>query len=258
MTEAAAATRMEALVGALRRYARAAVGDAERADRCVSAALERALETRLPVEPTVALYGAVYEELRRAAPVENDAHSPAEHLARKVRQLEPTARHALLLCRLEGLDAATVAAVMATSPAAVTRRVEAAVAALREGLHAAVLIIEDNDALAAQFAGVVAGLGHHVTAVARTAEEAIAAARDRRPDVVLADLDLGGDDGGLAALEAIRADDSPPTIFVSGAPERVARRALRRPDSVLRKPCDQRVLASAFARALDTAADRTR
>lgn len=258
MTQEAAATRMEDLVGALRRYARAAVGDAERADRCVAAALERAVAAHLPADPAVALYRAVYEELRRAAPVENGASSPAEHLARNVRQLEPTARHALLLCRLEGLDAATVAAVMATSPATVVHRVEAALAALRDGLHAAVLIIEDNDALAAQLAGVVAGLGHHVTAVARTAEEAIRAARDRRPDVVLADLDLGGDGGGLAAFEAIRTDDSLPTIFVSGTPERVAGKVLRRPDCVLRKPCDRRVLASAFDRALNTAADRTR
>ncbi|MFP4270626.1 MAG: sigma factor-like helix-turn-helix DNA-binding protein, partial [Alphaproteobacteria bacterium] len=169
MSEAAAATRMEPLVGALRRYARAAVGDAERADGCVSVALERALDRRLPGQPTVALYRAVYEEVRRAAPVEPDAGAPAEPLARKLRELEPSARHALLLCRLEGLDAGTAAAVMATSPAAVRRRVEAAVAALRPGLHAAVLIVEDNDALAAQLAGVVARLGHHVTAVARTA-----------------------------------------------------------------------------------------
>jgi CheY-like chemotaxis protein/DNA-directed RNA polymerase specialized sigma24 family protein len=254
MTEVADPTRMEALIGALRRYARAAVGDVGRADGCVEAALERGLAAGLPRDPTVALYRAVYRQLRRTTPVEGRANAPAEHLARNLRRIEANARHAFLLRRLEGLDAMTVAAVMDTPAATVERRVEVALGALREASHAAVLIVEDNAALAAQLAGVVAGLGHHVTAIARTADEAIAAARDRRPDVILADLDLAGERDGLAAIEAIRSDDSMAAILVSGAPEQVSNTALRRPDCILRKPFDDRVLASAVDRALATGA----
>jgi CheY-like chemotaxis protein len=261
MTHDADPTRLQHLVAALRRYARAAVGEAGRADACVAAALERYLEAPVPGDARLALYRAVYAELRRTAPAADEAPAPrtgtGQHLAARVRRLEPEARHALLLRRLEGFDTATVAAVMALDGAAVERRVRDGLRALREPAHAAVLILEDDARLARELSRVVVGLGHDVTAVARTAEEAVAAARERRPDVVLAELELGGGRDGLAAIEAIRADDSMPAIFVTGTPERVSGRVLRRPDCLLRKPVADHVLATAVDRALGTAAGRT-
>lgn len=247
MTERADPEQIAAVVGGLRRYARAALGDAERADACVTAALERAPQALRAVEPLAPLYHAVYRELRGTP----SSGAPAAGLVERLRRLDDDARHALLLCRLEGLDAATVAEVMEVGEAEVAARLQAARDGLREPSHAAVLIIEDDLAVAGRISKVVAGLGHDVTAVAHTADEAVVAARDRRPDVVLADLELGGEHDGMAAIDAVRAEDaSLPAIFVTGFPERLGGDGARAPDCLVRKPIDDRLLASAFARAL--------
>jgi CheY-like chemotaxis protein len=252
MTQAFETTRIDLLVRRLRRYARAALGDRERADDCVVAALEAVLEATPPRPEARGLYGALYGELRRAAAGARPTgdRDGADGLARRVHELDEDTKHALLLRRLEGLDPGEAAAVMGLGEDEVERLLDEGLASLRCASHAAVLIIEDNAIVARHIEQVVAALGHDVTAVARTADEAVAAARRRRPDLVLADVELDGPLSGIDAIEAIRGDARLPAIFVTGFPERVARDELRTPDSLVSKPFDEGLLRAAMARAL--------
>lgn len=244
---------LESLVPALRRYARAAVGDAERADTCAARALEAAFAAA-PAERTTptALYRALHDVLREepvVALATADA-GDAERVAGGVRALAPALRHAFLLARLEGLAVDDVAAVMGLSTAEVESCLGAAREELRGRLLASVLIIEDNFLVAEHLAAVVEGLGHDVIDVAATADEAIAAATRRTPDVVLADVELGSAGSGIDAIAAIRAREPVPAVYVTAFPERVLAAGQAEPTFVVAKPFDEQRLKIAVAAAL--------
>jgi CheY-like chemotaxis protein len=81
---------------------------------------------------------------------------------------------------------------------------------------------------------------------ARSVREAVLAASERAPDVVLCDLDASGID--LArALRALPSLDGAPLVALSAAPTAEAE---RRFDAVLGKPCAPARVADALRRAL--------
>jgi CheY-like chemotaxis protein len=85
---------------------------------------------------------------------------------------------------------------------------------------------------------------------ARSIREAVLAASERPPDVVLCDLDGGNarQPVDLArALRALPALDGAPLVALSAAP---TAEALRRYDTVLGKPCAPARVAEALRRAL--------
>jgi CheY-like chemotaxis protein len=175
-----------------------------------------------------------------------------------VRALAPARAHALLLRRLEGLEADEVGAVMGLAPSEVDRLVSEALAALRVRLPAKVLIIEDDSVVAEHIAAVPTGVGHAVTAIAASVDEALASARWRRPDVVFADVELGGDAGGIDAVAAIREAGPVRTVYVTGYPERVRARGEDAAAACLvTKPFDEARLRAAMAAALRAAEPTT-
>jgi len=251
---------LESLVPRLRRYARAATGDTAQADACTARALETVLASSPPERCTkTMLYRAVYRALREEAP-RGSLPGPiteAELVADSVRALAPASRHALLLERLEGLAPDDIAAVTDLSTAEVRQCVGAAFAELRHRLRVSVLIVEDNFLVAEHLAEVMETFGHKVTAVAATAEEAIAAAERRRPDVVLADVELGAAKSGIDAIAGIRAREPVPAVYVTAFPERVMAADQAEPTFVVTKPFDERRLKVAMAAALRPEATAT-
>jgi CheY-like chemotaxis protein len=79
-----------------------------------------------------------------------------------------------------------------------------------------VLIIEDEPLIVLDLKAILAELGCEVCAVAGTAEEAMAAARRDRPDLILADIRLPGPVDGIDAVKAIQAQHPTPVLFVTG------------------------------------------
>jgi CheY-like chemotaxis protein len=235
------------------------VGDAGEADTLTARALETLLASASSPRCTkAALYRAVYRALLEAAPVGVSSHRPleeAELVAESVRALAPPLRHALLLERLEGLAPDEISAVMDLPVRDVHYCLDAAIEHLRRRLLASVLIVEDNFLVAEHLTAVVEALGHRVTTVARTAEEAIAAAKSRPPDVVLADVELGAARSGIDAIAAIRARARVPAVYVTAYPERVLAARAGEPTFVVTKPFDEERLKVAMAAALEPAAD---
>ncbi|HRO57857.1 MAG TPA: ATP-binding protein [Burkholderiaceae bacterium] len=86
-----------------------------------------------------------------------------------------------------------------------------------------VLVIDDEPSIRLGMRTLLEGLGCRVELAAST-EDALAAATERPPDLVLADLRLQDDDDGICAIQAIREiHPGTPAILVSGdtAPDRL-------------------------------------
>lgn len=105
-----------------------------------------------------------------------------------------------------------------------------------------VLIIEDEAVIAMALEDVLRDCGCSSFAFATSADEAVAAARARCPDLITSDVRLAPG-SGIDAVEAICAEKPIPVIFITGSPAEVEARL---PDEViLVKPFDAARLAEA-------------
>ena len=78
-----------------------------------------------------------------------------------------------------------------------------------------ILVVEDESIVARDIQNTITKIGHEVAGWATTAEEAVALAEEKRPDVVLMDIRLGGDGDGITAAEQIRQRFDVPVIFLT-------------------------------------------
>ena len=79
-----------------------------------------------------------------------------------------------------------------------------------------VLIVEDETMTAMAMADYLEGLGHEVLELPATGEEAVGLAREKRPDLVLMDVNLPGPIDGLEAARMIAAEAGPAIVFITG------------------------------------------
>jgi CheY-like chemotaxis protein len=87
---------------------------------------------------------------------------------------------------------------------------------------AAILIIEDEAAVALDLARIVRQTGHRVCGTAGHLEQAVAVAGRTRPVLVLADVQLNdGPEAGIAAVQEIRRTGQTAAVYVTAYPERV-------------------------------------
>ena len=99
-----------------------------------------------------------------------------------------------------------------------------------------VLVVEDEGLIALDIAGRLEALGHTVTAMVGTAEEAVAKARDA--DLVLMDIRLDGPADGIQAAAQIRDQYHVPVVFLTGQADRstLERAKLAEPFGYIVKP----------------------
>jgi len=114
-----------------------------------------------------------------------------------------------------------------------------------------VLVVEDDAMIGMLLAEMLEAMGHDICAIEATEVDAVAAAVQFRPNLMIVDVRL--DDGsGLAAVEEILRTGPVPHLFVSGDTSRV--RALRPGAVVIQKPFRESDLARAIQCALGAAA----
>jgi len=114
-----------------------------------------------------------------------------------------------------------------------------------------VLVIEDDALIAMMLAEVLSGMGHEVCATAGTPAEAIAAARQKNPDLVLSDVKLRNG-SGIDAVQEILRSKPVPHMFMTGDTLGLK---LRLPNAVaVRKPFSEAALAKAIEKALEIGA----
>ncbi|GAA4761215.1 anti-anti sigma factor/receiver protein PhyR [Stakelama sediminis] len=244
----------------LRRYGRALTGSQSEGDRYVRAALEAivAAPEEFPknVDPRLGLYRMFQGIWSSTHPDEwekREAESAedGEAIARaRLARLAPTSRQALLLTAMEGFTIEDTAYLIDESPDTVERLVEEALGEIEKQTRARVLIIEDEPIIAMDIETIVRDLGHDVTGVAVTRDEAVALAMEDRPGLVLADIQLADDSSGIDAVKDILAQFNVPVIFITAFPERLLTGERPEPTFLITKPFQRSTVKAAISQAL--------
>jgi len=101
-----------------------------------------------------------------------------------------------------------------------------------------VLIVEDENLVADDLQHTLAGMGYEVSAIAASAEEAIARASEKCPDIVLMDIRIEGKRDGIETAELLRSTFGVPAVYLTAhADEAMIERAKRtEPYGYLIKP----------------------
>jgi CheY-like chemotaxis protein/DNA-directed RNA polymerase specialized sigma24 family protein len=247
--------KLHALLPRLRRYARAATGSVPAGDAAVAESLPGVAAALRELSDDNQAPGALHQRalhralaaLVRVLDTSRVVPLPVGGtVADAVAALPRDARHALLLTLIEGLREDEAAAVLGRTVEAIRQSLASARASLWPLQPARVLIIEDEPLVASHIASVVEELGHAVCGLAADETEAWLAARRTRPELILADLDLGAGGNGLEIARRIVANDDVPVVLVTGNPSAVSSaHAL-----VVRKPYREAALRAAIGRAL--------
>ncbi|MFH2000777.1 MAG: response regulator [Planctomycetota bacterium] len=103
-----------------------------------------------------------------------------------------------------------------------------------------ILIVEDEIIAGMALCTKLDDSGYHVCPIASTGEEAIRIAEEEKPDLMLMDISIRGEMGGIEAASLIRNRLGVPVIFVTGYPDQVTRNKARivDPAAYLVKPLD--------------------
>jgi CheY-like chemotaxis protein len=247
----------------LRRYARALTGSQAHGDAFVRATLEAIVaapgDFPRDVDPRLGLY-RTFHAIWSSANIEEDPSgsdgSDPESIAKaRLARITPLSRQALLLTAMEGFTSEDAGYLISAAPEEVDALVTEALAEIERQTRAEVLIIEDEPIIAMDIETIVRDLGHSVTGVAVTRDEAVTQALARRPGLVLADIQLADDSSGIDAVKDILAEFQVPVIFITAFPERLLTGERPEPTFLITKPFQRSTVKAAIAQALffDTA-----
>jgi CheY-like chemotaxis protein len=242
----------------LRRYARALTGSQQHGDAFVRATLEAivAAPDDFPrdVDPRLGLY-RTFNAIWSSANIEENPgaasdDSPEAIAQARLARITPLSRQALLLTAMEGFTPEDAGYLIDASAEDVERLVAEALAEIERQTRAEVLIIEDEPIIAMDIETIVRDLGHSVTGVAVTRDEAVAQALARRPGLVLADIQLADDSSGIDAVKDILHEFQVPVIFITAFPERLLTGERPEPTFLITKPFQRSTVKAAIAQAL--------
>jgi CheY-like chemotaxis protein len=247
----------------LRRYARALTGSQAHGDAFVRATLEAivAAPDDFPrdVDARLGLY-RTFHVIWSSANIEEDPHNaeandPESIAKARLARVTPLSRQALQLTAMEGFTSEDTGYLIGAEPNEVEALVTEALNEIERQTRAEVLIIEDEPIIAMDIETIVRDLGHNVTGVAVTRDEAVAQAMARRPGLVLADIQLADDSSGIDAVKDILAEFQVPVIFITAFPERLLTGERPEPTFLITKPFQRSTVKAAIAQALffDTA-----
>jgi CheY-like chemotaxis protein len=97
---------------------------------------------------------------------------------------------------------------------------------------------------------IVRDLGHDVTGIAVTRDEAVEQARRDKPGLVLADIQLADDSSGIDAVADILREIDVPVIFITAFPERLLTGERPEPAFLITKPFHRNTVRAAISQAL--------
>lgn len=243
----------------LRRYARALTGSQMRGDAYVRATLEVIVEApdEFPadMDPRLGLY-LMFNRIWTSSDLESTDFSGADEnerqaLARaRLARMTPLPRQALLLTTMEGFSMAEAALLMGVTAAEAEAFVGKAMSEIDRQTRATVLIIEDEPIIAMDIETIVRDMGHDVSGIAVTRDEAVQMAVAQRPGLVLADIQLADDSSGIDAVRDILAQFTVPVIFITAFPERLLTGERPEPTFLITKPFQRQTVKAAIAQAL--------
>jgi CheY-like chemotaxis protein len=167
--------------------------------------------------------------------------------------LPPVERQVLLLSALERYSFSDVAFILGVPEETVRDLFNRAQESMLSLAKARVLIIEDEPVIALELKSIVESLGHTVVGTADRERDAIAIADRTKPNLVLADIQLRGEDSGIEAAREIIKRHPVPIIFITAYPERLLTGKGVEPTFIISKPYDPSMVRAAVSQALHVA-----
>lgn len=247
----------------LRRFARALTGSQQSGDAHVAAMLEALIVEPASLDRTLDLKLALYRmfcqmwesvamNMRSSSPASESSKTP-EWVAKAQRHLSiipPKAREALLLTAVEGFSLPEIGQILQQSESAVRELLDEASGAIVDQVATRILIIEDEPLIALDLRVIVESLGHVVTGIARTRDEAVKLAATAMPGLILADIQLADGSSGLDAVNQILRSFEVPVIFVTAFPERLLTGLQPEPAFLVAKPFTPEMVQAVVSQAL--------
>lgn len=251
------ASQIAPLLPYLRRYARALTGSQAAGDAGVAATLEAIIADPAAlahdVTPQLGLYKlfqAHWQAKPAALASTGDATGFAAVAGARLAAITPLSRQALLLSAMEGFTTDDVAYLLDRAAADVDTLVADALAEIDRQTAARVMIIEDEPIIAMDLETIVRDLGHDVTGIATTHDEALALFDATVPGLVLADIQLADASSGIDAVKHILAERAVPAIFITAFPERLLTGERPEPTFLITKPFQTATVKAAISQAL--------
>ncbi|MCW5702429.1 MAG: response regulator [Bradyrhizobium sp.] len=239
----------------LRRYARALTGNQSSGDAYVAAMLEALLQDASLLDeshgPRAGLF-RLFTRIWNSVSVNDKSDVtplplPSE---RRLSNITPLPRQAFLLLSLEGFSEEEVAFILGVDVAETRRLADAAGREMADDIATDVLIIEDETFIAMDLESLVKGLGHNVIGVARTHGDAIALAKNRKPGLILADIQLADGSSGLDAVNELLRTFEVPVVFITAYPERFLTGERPEPAFLISKPFQPAMVSAVASQAL--------
>lgn len=242
----------------MRRYARALTGSQESGDAYVVATLEAIIEApdEFPeaLGPKTGLF-RVFQRIWKSASVEEAlgdslADGKEGGIRGRLDHLTPPARQAFLLSAMEGFSVDDIAQIMEVDGNQARELLNEAIGEIDRQTTASVLIIEDEPIIAMDLESIVENLGHKVVDVTDTRDTAVAAAKEHRPGLVLADIHLADGSSGIDAVRDILGSFDVPVIFITAYPERLLTGERPEPTYLITKPYNEDGVKATISQAL--------
>jgi DNA-directed RNA polymerase specialized sigma24 family protein len=239
----------------LRRYARALTGSQSSGDAYVAAMLEALLQDPSLLEEQRGARAGLFRLFTRiwnSVSVNDDADvatlpMPPE---RRLSNITPLPRQAFLLLSLEGFPEEEVAYILGTDIGETRRLADAAGREMAAEIATDVLIIEDETFIAMDLESLVRNLGHNVIGVARTHADAVALAKNKKPGLILADIQLADGSSGLDAVNELLRTFEVPVVFITAYPERFLTGERPEPAFLISKPFQPAMVSAVASQAL--------
>jgi DNA-directed RNA polymerase specialized sigma24 family protein len=241
----------------LRRFSRALTGDQQSGDTYVAALLETIIADPSAYEKSsdvrLSLYSSyckLWESVSFNMKRRRDTPEWEAAAGRNLNSVSPRAREAFLLVAVEGFSVEQVAEILKQSKDEVQTLINDASHQLATQVATDVLIIEDEPLIAMDLEALVESLGHRVTGVARTEQEALRLAQSKRPGLVLADIQLADGSSGIDAVNAMLGKFEVPVIFITAFPERLLTGEKPEPAFLITKPFVPEMVKAIVSQAL--------
>jgi CheY-like chemotaxis protein len=238
----------------LRRYARALSGNQASGDAYVGAMLEALLQDGSLLDERhgaraglFKLFTQIWNSVSINDKTDAPAASPSE---RRLSAITPLPRQAFLLLSLEGFSEEEVAFILGTDIPETRRLSDAAGREMAQEIATDVLIIEDETFIAMDLESLVKNLGHNVIGVARTHADAVALAKNRKPGLILADIQLADGSSGLEAVNELLKTFEVPVVFITAYPERFLTGERPEPAFLISKPFQPAMVSAVASQAL--------
>lgn len=239
----------------LRRYARALTGHQSSGDAYVAAMLEALLQDQSLMDdkygPRAGLF-RLFTKIWNSVGLNEDTEVAVTPIPseRRLSNITPLPRQAFLLLSLEGFSEAEVGYILDIDVAEVRKLADAAGRELAAEIATDVLIIEDETFIAMDLESLVKNLGHNVIGVARTHSDAIVLAKNHRPGLILADIQLADGSSGLDAVNELLKAFEVPVVFITAYPERFLTGERPEPAFLISKPFQPAMVSAVASQAL--------